>query len=42
MRDLLSYYDLWEKNKILYVVLLELMVNAMVDAKPGFIDWAWH
>jgi hypothetical protein len=42
MRDLLAYYDLWEKNKILYGGLVELMVNAMVDAKPGFIDWDFH
>lgn len=42
MRDLLAYYGLWEKNKILYGGLAELIVNAMVDVKPGFIDWEWH
>lgn len=41
-RDMLNYYGLWEKNRILYGGLVELIVNAMVDAKPGFIDWEWH
>jgi Fe-S oxidoreductase len=42
LRDMLAYYDLWEKNKILYGGLVELIVNAMVDTKPGFIQWEWH
>ncbi len=41
-RDMLAYYDLWEKEKILYGGLVELIVNAMTDVKPGFIDWEWH
>ncbi len=41
-RDMLAYYDLWKKNQILYGGLVELIVNAMVDAKPGFIQWEWH
>ncbi|MFH1575150.1 MAG: (Fe-S)-binding protein [Acidobacteriota bacterium] len=41
-RDLLAYYDLWEKHRILYGGLVELIVNAMVDARPGFIEWEWH
>jgi len=41
-RDLLTYYNLWEKHRILYGGLVELMVNAMVDVKPGFIDWEWR
>ena len=41
-RDMLAYYDLWEQNRILYGGLVELMVNAMVDVKPGFIEWDWH
>jgi Fe-S oxidoreductase len=41
-RDMLAYYDLWEKNKILYGGLVELIVNAMVDVKPGFIQWEWR
>jgi Fe-S oxidoreductase len=41
-RDMLAYYDLWEKHKILYGGLVELIVNAMVDVKPGFLQWEWH
>ncbi len=41
-RDMIAYYDLWEKNRILYGGLVELVVNAMADVKPGFIDWEWH
>jgi Fe-S oxidoreductase len=41
-RDMLAYYDLWEQNRILYGGLVELVVNAMADVKPGFIDWEWH
>jgi len=39
IRDILSYYDLWNKAGITYGGLVELVVNAMVDAKPNFIDW---
>jgi Fe-S oxidoreductase len=42
IRDIIAYYDAWEKAGIYYGGLVELMVNAMVDAKPGFIDWEWH
>ena len=42
LRDILSYYDAWEKAGIYYSGLVELIVNAMVDVKPGFIDWEWH
>jgi Fe-S oxidoreductase len=41
-RDMLAYYDLWEKHRILYGGLVELIVNAMVDVQPGFIEWEWH
>ncbi|MBN2321879.1 MAG: (Fe-S)-binding protein [Acidobacteria bacterium] len=41
-RDLLAYYDMWNKHKINYGGLVELIVNAMVDVKPGFIEWEWH
>ena len=41
-RDLLAYYDLWEKHKILYGGLVELVVNAMTKVKPGFIEWEWR
>jgi Fe-S oxidoreductase len=42
LRDLLAYYDIWNKHKILYGGLVELIVNAMEDVKPGFIEWEWH
>jgi len=42
LRDILHYYDAWNKLKILYGGLVELIVNCMEDAKPGFIEWQWH
>jgi len=42
LRDIISYYDAWERAGIYYGGLVELMVNAMADAKPGFINWEWH
>ena len=39
IRDLLAYYDAWERAGIHYGGLVELVVNAMVDVRPGFIDW---
>ena len=42
IRDLLAYYDLWEKHRILYGGLAELIVNAMSDVRPGFIEWEWR
>jgi hypothetical protein len=39
---MLAYYDAWEKCGILYGGLVELIVNCMEDAKPGFIEWEWH
>jgi Fe-S oxidoreductase len=41
-RDMFAYYHLWEKHRILYGGLVELIVNAMEDAKPGFIEWEWR
>ncbi|MCW5977164.1 MAG: (Fe-S)-binding protein [Bryobacteraceae bacterium] len=41
-RDMLAYYRLWDKHRILYGGLVELIVNAMTDVKPGFIEWEWH
>ena len=42
LRDLFSYYGLWEKHSILYDGLVELIVNCMTDVKPEFIEWEWH
>ena len=39
IRDLLAYHDLWKTHRILYGGLVELVVNAMADVKPGFIEW---
>jgi len=41
-RDLLAYYNLWKSHQILYGGLAELIVNAMTDVKPGFLEWEWH
>jgi Fe-S oxidoreductase len=41
-RDMLAYYNLWNDYRILYGGLVELIVNAMVDVKPGFLEWEWH
>jgi Fe-S oxidoreductase len=42
LRDMLAYYKLWEQNRILYGGFVELIVNAMVDVKPGFLEWEWR
>jgi len=42
LRDIIKHYDAWEKAGIGYGGLVELMVNAMVDVEPGYIDWEWH
>jgi Fe-S oxidoreductase len=39
IRDLIVHYDAWEKCGIHYGGLVELIVNAMVDVKPGFLEW---
>jgi len=42
IRDLLTYYDAWEKTHILYGGLVELIVNGMTDVREGFIEWELH
>jgi Fe-S oxidoreductase len=42
LRDLFSYWDIWEKHCILYGGMVELIVNAMTEVKPGFIEWQWR
>jgi Fe-S oxidoreductase len=39
IRDLIAHYDLWNNAGITYGGLVELIVNAMVDVKPNYIDW---
>ncbi|RLB53140.1 MAG: (Fe-S)-binding protein [Deltaproteobacteria bacterium] len=42
IRDLLTYYQAWDRCHILYGGLVELIVNAMVDVKEGFLEWEFH
>jgi Fe-S oxidoreductase len=42
IRDILAYHDIWKRHGILYGGLVELVVNAMSDVKPGFIEWEWR
>ncbi len=39
IRDLFQYYGVKERSNIIYGGLVELIVNAMVDVKPGFVNW---
>ncbi|MCP4724866.1 MAG: (Fe-S)-binding protein, partial [bacterium] len=39
IRDIITYFDAYDKCKILYGGLVELIVNAMVDVKEGYIEW---
>jgi len=39
IRDLLAYYNAWEKVGIAYTGLVELIVNAMVDLEEPYIEW---
>jgi len=38
-RDLFAAYGVWERSRIAYGGLAELVVNAMADVKPGFLEW---
>jgi Fe-S oxidoreductase len=42
IRDLFVYHDVWKRHSIGYGGIAELIVNAMKNVKPGFIDWEWH
>jgi Fe-S oxidoreductase len=42
LREIISYYQAHDKAGLHYGGLVELMVNAMVDAKPDYIDWEWR
>jgi Fe-S oxidoreductase len=42
MRDLINYYEGWDRCRILYGGLVELVVNAMVDVPEGFLEWEFH
>jgi Fe-S oxidoreductase len=42
LRDLFGYYEAWDRAGILYGGLVELVVNAMVDVREGFLEWESH
>jgi Fe-S oxidoreductase len=42
IRDIINYYNAWEKCRIYYGGLVELIANAMVDLREPFIEWEWH
>ncbi len=42
MRDILTYYQAWDRCHITYGGLVELVVNAMTDVKEGFLEWDLH
>ncbi|MHC4943739.1 MAG: (Fe-S)-binding protein [Planctomycetota bacterium] len=42
LRDTFNYYDLWEKHRIMYDGLVELICNCMEGIEPGFIEWEEH
>jgi len=39
IRDIITYYDAYERVKMLYGGLVELIVNCMTDVKEGYIEW---
>ena len=39
IRDIIEYYELFEKESMIYAGLVELIVNAMVDVNEGFVNW---
>jgi Fe-S oxidoreductase len=42
IRDMFAHHDIWRRHAILYGGLVELVVNAMADVTPGFIEWEWR
>lgn len=42
IRDLFTDFGVWEKSRILYGGLVELVVNAMADRKEPYIQWEWR
>ena len=39
IRDLLDHYEAWDRVRLHYGGLVELVANALVDVAPGFLDW---
>ncbi len=42
LRDLFQYFGVWEKSRILYGGLVELIANAMPELNEPFIKWEFH
>jgi hypothetical protein len=42
LRDTIRYYEAWERCRITYGGLVELIVNAMADVPEGFLEWEFH
>jgi Fe-S oxidoreductase len=42
LRDVIRYFGAWERCGILYGGLVELVVNAMTNVAPGFVEWDFH
>lgn len=42
LRDLFAFYEAHKKAGLYYGGLADLMVNAMVGARPGYIGWEWR
>jgi Fe-S oxidoreductase len=42
IRDIINYWDVWNKTSITYGGLVELIVNCMTDCKPGYLEWGTH
>ena len=39
IRDLIGYYEAWDRCKLHYGGLVELVVNALKGVREGFLDW---
>ena len=42
IRDLFEYYGVWDKSRIMYGGLVELMVNAIPGLAEPYIEWEFH
>ena len=42
IRDLFRYYGVWDKQRIMYGGIAELIVNAMTNVKHPFIQWEFR
>ena len=42
LRDIFGFYKARDHAGLHYGGLVDLMVNAMAEVKPGYMDWDWH